>query len=191
MIVYHGTDIESACNIINNGIDLSCGDKSVDNGQGFYTTPSYDFALKRAKNTAKTASMFNGRLVQPAVIELEIDLDNAMISYDVNVKSFNGCTDDWKQFIVFNRLGKKFLKKWKIDSKNHNLDAKYDIVIDETADSHIADIVSSMRYAKSIDNLKENISKVDKSNKEYWDKQISLHTLAALNFVKSMKIKNN
>lgn len=49
MIVYHGTDSDSAWHIINDGIDLFVGDDSVDNGRGFYTTPSREFASRRAK----------------------------------------------------------------------------------------------------------------------------------------------
>jgi len=35
MILYHGTDILSAINICENGIDVRCGLKYADFGQGF------------------------------------------------------------------------------------------------------------------------------------------------------------
>ena len=187
MVVYHGTDSLSAANIVNNGIDIKYGEKSVDNGQGFYTTPNLSFALERAKTMTIAASKFNGSSsLTPAVIEIEISLPDNVLEF--NILRIDGCTHKWKEFVLFNRLGKRFLNKWNITSNNHNLDSKYDIVIDETADAHITDMVSSLRYADSINNLDEIIGKVDRSDDECWDKQISFHTKKSLKCVGNMKI---
>ena len=50
MLLYHGTISSGADNIIKNGISLSKGKLKVDFGQGFYTTPSLEFAKSTAVN---------------------------------------------------------------------------------------------------------------------------------------------
>lgn len=53
MKLYHGTISTGAENIIKNGIKLERGKPKVDFGQGFYTTPSFNFAMSTAINKAK------------------------------------------------------------------------------------------------------------------------------------------
>ena len=50
MKLYHGTISTGAENIINNGIKLDHGKPKVDFGQGFYTTPSFNFAMRSEDN---------------------------------------------------------------------------------------------------------------------------------------------
>ena len=189
MIVYHGTDNLSAESILANGIKLKYGDKSVDNGQGFYTTPNLQFAAERAKETAYRKSMLTEQALYPVVIE--IDLQIPINDSDITIKSFDeGCTYEWKEFIFYNRIGRRALQKWEIKSNNHNLDAKYDIVINETADTGVNRTVANYRYKKNVNvhDLQEIINTINKSSRPYWDKQISLHTKKACSFIKSMKI---
>lgn len=88
MIVYHGTDSESTHNIVDDVIDLACGDIYVDNAQGFYTTPSKEFAANKAKMmTAKKRRLHMGDNLQPVVIKINIDLDTD----EVHIKEFGGC----------------------------------------------------------------------------------------------------
>lgn len=66
MIVYHGTDS------ISTKIDLRRGNKSVDNGAGFYTTPNLTFAMQRARTAAVRVSGFHtDEAVEPAMLEMD------------------------------------------------------------------------------------------------------------------------
>lgn len=185
MIVYHGTDKLSAQNIINNGIDVTCGDESVDNGKGFYMTPNFEFALQRAKTAARRKSKFNETTVYPAVLKIELDI-NAV--ENISVKEFKDCSFEWKEFIFYNRIGMRFINKWGIETDNHNLDCKYDVVIDETADNDVTSIITKFRYKKDISRLREEISKIKKSNSVHWDKQISIHSEESLACISSIEI---
>lgn len=188
MIVYHGTDSESAHNIVNIGIDLTCGEDSVDNAQGFYATPSKEFASSRAKMmTAKKRGLHMGNNLKPVVIEIDIDLDVD----GIHIKEFNGCDYEWKEFVFLNRMGARFLKHQKIMSTNHNLDIKYDVVIDETADAEIGQLVSQARYkeTRKVQNFETIISKINRSSNPMWDKQISFHSVESIHrCIKSMRI---
>ena len=104
----------------------------------------------------------------------------------MSIKEFEDCSYEWKEFIFFNRIGIRFITKWNLKTNNHNLDAKYDIVINETADSDVAAIISKFRYEKNISALTEEISKIEKSNSIYWDKQISIHTQRACSCISSI-----
>lgn len=188
MIVYHGTDSDSAQNILKDGINLKCGNPSVDNGQGFYTTPSKLFALRRAKiMTLKVCGFRSERESIPVVLEIAID----ETAFDaLNVLEIPDCTDQWKEFVLYNRLGKRFLRDQKIESTNHNLDFKFDLVMDETADAGVGDIVSEIRYQETRRkyDLQAAINKIHKSNSKVWGKQISFHTKRALQCIKSIKV---
>lgn len=178
MIVYHGTDSHSAQNIIENGIDFSYGDESVDNALGFYTTPSKEFAVRRAKMTTARAKMFQGdNELKPVILQIEIDETQFQF---LNVKELDGCPYEWKEFVFFNRAGKRFMSSQGIFSTNHNLDFKYDVVIDETADAGVGKIVSGARYKDTRSDIGVAIKKIKKSNNIFWGKQISFHTYHAL-----------
>ena len=186
MIVYHGTDSISARNIVKNGIDLAYGNKFADNGQGFYMTESRAFAERRAKMVALSQREFQkDQDISPALlsIELEIDADSGLC-----IKEFPFCDADWQEFVAYNRLGEKFLANRGILNTNHNLDAKYDIVIDETADAGLSDIISKIRKYYSPSLMQELIRAVGKSNDPVWDRQISLHSRRAVKCIKSTQM---
>lgn len=190
MTVYHGTDSISAENIMDTGIDVKHGNEFVDNAKGFYTTPNKNFAMQRAKTTANRVRRFHGgENVEPVVLEIELDLN---CTGDLQVKEFAGCTYEWKEFVFYNRLGREFLDQRHIDAENHNLDAKYDVVTDETADAAINDIVSDFKYQGNMDDIRSVIEQIEKSSRRDWDKQISLHTDQAVKIcVKSIQIIKN
>lgn len=189
MIVYHGTDGYSAQNIIENGIDLKYGEKSVDNGRGFYTTPNKEFAIRRARMVTDSARKFRkDDELKPAILQIEIDEN---MFRELNVKEFVGCTYEWKEFVLYNRVGSRFLRNQKIQTTNHNLDYKYDIVIDETADAGVGEIVSGVRYKETRNDtdLRSTINKIRKSRNKIWGKQLSFHSRRALRrCIKSIKI---
>ncbi len=180
MIVYHGTDSYSAQNIMEAGIDLARGEESVDNARGFYTTPSREFALRRARMTTAAVGKFRkDATLRPAVLEIEIDGD---VLKKLNVLEFTGTTYQWKEFVFYNRAGKRFLRSQGIVSSNHNLDLVYDVVIDETADAGVGGLVSNFRYKETrggID-LRTAINKVQRSNSSTWGRQMSFHTSRAV-----------
>lgn len=189
MIVYHGTDSSSAQNIVQNGIDLTYGDESVDNAQGFYTTPSKEFASRRAQVMTDAAKKFRKKDdLKPVVLEIDV---NESAFEKLSIKKFSGETFQWKEFVLYNRLGKRFLRDQGIISSNHNLDMKYDVVIDETADAGIGSIVSNIRYKETRHNgdLKAVIEKIGKSDEACWDMQVSFHSYRAIeSCIKSIKI---
>ena len=89
-LVYHGTTLEFADNIVKNGIDLTIGRKNLDFGQGFYTTADKRQAIEWAKKVS-----YN---VRPAVIVFQSSLDN------LNVKYFPFQNDEWKDVVYKNRI---------------------------------------------------------------------------------------
>lgn len=187
MIVYHGTDNYSAENIIKTGIDLKIGKKYVDNGQGFYTTQSREFAARRAAAAVEDAKDYREEDPRPVLLQIEFD-ENAFDN--LNIAIFTGCTYEWKEFVFFNRMGTHFLNHQKIASSNHNLDFKFDIVIDETADSGVTKIIQSLKYTRPrySSDWKSQINKIKKSKKVSWSNQISFHSIRALQCIKSMQI---
>ena len=187
MILYHGTDNISAESIIKNGIDLKFGKKYVDNGPGFYLTPNLEFAVRRAQMTADMLKQFrSAQKIYPAVLEIEFELPKN--DHNIIIKEFVGSGYDWKEFVFYNRAGYGFIQGNNIDTNNHNLDCKYDIVIDETADAGISNIVSEAKKKENIEFLEAYIDLVEKSTKEYWGKQISLHSDRACSYINSIKI---
>lgn len=84
---YHGTDIVSARNILENGIDLNAGRTLHDFGKGFYTTEDYMQAARWAGNSKEAA-----------VIAFYCDTDK------LDGVVFNGFTDEWKEAIYSNRV---------------------------------------------------------------------------------------
>lgn len=150
-IVYHGT-ISKHKDSLMSGIDINKGYPSVDFGQGFYTTGSYEQALRLAKDRAKAHNRMN-----------KTDLTFPMvISYSVDKNILNGCkglifdlpNEKWKEFIYNNRVGKDFLI-----SNYNNLKQKYAYVYGCVADSNITKItrqikLSEINYGVFIDNLK-------------------------------------
>lgn len=190
MIVYHGTDSKSADNILKNGINLSYSNPSVDNGKGFYTTPNLEFAYRRANSRTTKTLFFNDTYdVTPAVLQLTIDIESNLS--DLNILRFDGCIDDWKEFVLLNRLGRQYIRKRHIVSSNHNLDQKYDIVIDETADTDISRIVDELKYGKLPLSYRAFLNRINKSNIPCWDKQISFHTEKAINCIKEITLIDN
>lgn len=189
MKVYHGTDSRSAQDIIQSGIKLYLGAKYTDNAQGFYVTESKEFAVRRANMVATRArKKYNSTQIKPAVIEMEINLE-AMA--ELNVKIF-GKEDEgeWKEFVFKNRLGQEELDKRQISNTNHNLDMKYDIVMDETADARVSTLVEQFRtsYARGDNDFQRMACQIDISPNAVWAKQISFHSENALKLITSMRI---
>ena len=93
---WHGTTGDSACNIINYGIDINTGEKNRDFGQGFYlNTNLYDainYAIQKSSFLNKTWA---------GVVAFE----KPEASVDRPWFQFTDTTlDNWEEFVVANRL---------------------------------------------------------------------------------------
>ena len=126
-LVYHGTTLEFADNIVKNGIDLTIGRKNLDFGQGFYTTADKRQAIEWAKKVS-----YN---VRPAVIVFQSSLDN------LNVKYFPFQNDEWKDVVYKNRI-------LKVDPLTG-----YDCVIGPMADGKIQRLISGVSLNKITKNV--------------------------------------
>lgn len=176
MKLYHGTISTGAENIINNGIKLDHGKPKVDSGQGFYTTPSFNFAMSTAINKANKTNAYNRQLnVKPYVLTYDFDFKKA--KKNCNVLSFSEADIKWAQFIINNRNGFDYMDS--INSHFHNIYHNYDIVQGSIADKDI------VLLAKSLNTLKEKVKPDDIDNMLYnfITKQISFHTHKSLNYI--------
>lgn len=191
--VYHGTTLTSAEAILKDGIRLDKGDPHTDNGQGFYTTENKAFAEARAKQAAKKElnqlkkkypnsrwgfrrMMALQKKVKPAVIKLILLIDDPGLS----VKKFNGCSEEWQRFIFANRISDKKFAEWEINTFPHNRDQKYDVVIDETADTGVSSLISQAEFYSDGTDLDDYTSQIGIPSTTEWGTQISFHTQKAL-----------
>ena len=94
--LFHGTDWESAINIVANGIDLTAGKRGTDFGsQCFYLGLSFDMAVKMAVRKGGTE--------QAAVVVYHVDWLDGIASHD-----FDEPNSDWKSTVFkFRRFSDK------------------------------------------------------------------------------------
>lgn len=177
MLLYHGTISSGADNIIKNGISLSKGKLKVDFGQGFYTTPSLEFAKSTAVNKAnKTNSYMRAEHVKPYVLTYEFN--ELAANNTCNILSFTETDLDWTQFIINNRNGNDYVSH--IGSDFHNIAHRYDIVKGAIADKDIvllAKLLNDTNKKATIENIKNIIYHYD-------TQQISFHTYKSLSYLK-------
>ena len=180
--LYHGTNQSSALSIINDGIDLSKSKKFLDFGPGFYMTDN----IKKAKNWARRkAEVLNRRYMlseTPYIITINID---DTIFNSLKCKIFERRNSEWAYFIMVNRIGSVEVAN-QLNLSDHNLDAKYDIVIGEIADGSVSDIAFKIR--ENIDEFNSvSLNDLLPDNGMYYGKQFSLHTSSALSCIISIK----
>lgn len=178
MIVYHGTILNYAMDIINNGIDLNASKKYLDFGRGFYVTPNYDMAKNMAKRVAAINKKEN---VLPAIVSFEYD-ENLQL----NIKKFKNEDMEWAKFIMANRLTAALAKE--LGLQDINDDKQYDIVIGGTADGNVASIASDLRNGKlASKDYKLKVSDMLKSDESSYGTQIVFCTEKALACIKYIK----
>ncbi len=163
MLVYHGTDIDSAYKI-KSKIVVGYGSKSVDFGPGFYVTPDYE----TAKKWAIRKSIF--RRKKPVVVILEFD----EVAASGIIKKFDNDLM-WGKFIVNNRNGQEYIDC--VTEKINNLDAKFDIVYGRIADYDTIDIANALKEEK-----KELVSGKELIN-PYYSFQYSFHTEKGIEYL--------
>jgi hypothetical protein len=176
MKLYHGTISTGAENIIKNGIKLERGKPKVDFGQGFYTTPSFNFAMSTAINKANKTNAYDSELnVKPCILTYNFDLEKA--KKNCNVLTFSETDIKWAQFIINNRNGFDYMDS--VGSHFHNVKHQYDIVQGSIADNEI------VLLAKNLNTLKERVktNDIDSMLYSYITKQISFHTYKSLNYI--------
>ncbi|MCD7956484.1 MAG: DUF3990 domain-containing protein [Lachnospiraceae bacterium] len=171
MILYHGTDLNSAANICKQGIDLGKSQKKLDFGAGFYTTPDIEKAKKRALLKSE------GNAARARIVAIEVD-DVRFAS--LIKKEFNNANQEWCEFILINRCGKALLSV--MAGRDHNLDNRYDVVCGEIADSSISSIVYEIKKGKR--KAEEvNYSELLPDSLRSYGYQISFHTKKSLSCI--------
>lgn len=193
MLLYHGTDNLAAKNITTCGIDFDKCDRFTDNARGFYLSKDKEFAKERARTMTFAP-------YKPVVIEMYFNEEKAR--KNLSIKTFDRITDDWKFFVAFNRTG---FEKFKLmnsffPNKLHNLDYKYDVVIDIPADARISLITDKIdRILDDVNNLRkplkayrrdvlELIYSINEGNVDLDAKQYSFHTARSLKYLELSRI---
>lgn len=134
MILYHGSNIDIEA------IDLTKSRPNKDFGQGFYLTEDKQQALRMAQQKV----LQSGGI--PTVNTYEFD-EVHLTDNTVKVKSFEGYTEEWAQFILANR-------NRRTQEKLHDCD----IVIGAIADDKVG--VQLFRYMKEYIDLPTLVKKL-------------------------------
>lgn len=121
MILYHGSNVDIKT------IDLSKCSPNKDFGRGFYLTTIKEQAQRMALRVAR---MYGG---SPCINEYSFD-DKVLSLNDLNIRRFNGPSEEWAQFVITNRNYKRI----KNISEDNNIDNRYDIVIGPIANDDLA-----------------------------------------------------
>ena len=171
MILYHGTDSDSASDIKENGIDLTRGKVRADFGKGFYLTPDKTNAIIWARRKSIYTT--------PYIVSVDFDLDAAR--RNGWVKEFQGCSIEWAQFVINNRNREAYIEKMALN--DNNLDGRYPVVIGQIADGNIGEVSARLR---------EQLSPVTETElkaitEAIYPLQISLHTEYVLPLIKSYR----
>lgn len=178
MKLYHGTNCNSAKDIVKNGICLQHSKPFLDFGPGFYTTPSYDHAaLTAIRKTRK----YNARYKQheePYIVELDFRPINGV---KLSTVAYQRHSEKWGRFVLNNRLTPDILSAY--NRLEHNQDAKYDVCYGEIADGKI------VNKAYMVNNgliMPEEVDYNDfiKNNRDVYPQQYSFHTLKAVSCIK-------
>lgn len=172
-VVYHGTVSVHRESLLS-GIDVNKGYKSVDFGQGFYTTSDFEQAVGIAK--ARTYQYkYNKSRQYPQ------DVFPMVISYSVDKKIlsrnkgliFDEPNNKWKEFIYNNRVGNTYTV-----SAYNNLNQKYQYVYGCVADSEIIEMISDVKNGNSNFGIFIDMLKALKGEKY---NQLSFHTNSIAN----------
>lgn len=142
MKIYHGTILQYAVDIYNNGVNLNRSKNFLDFGKGFYTTPD----IEMAKDMANRVCAFEKRIkrchnIFPAIISFDYKED-----IKLNYKNFEKEDIEWAKFIMANRLFPEIANQ--LGLLDNNYDFKYDIIIGGIADGNVASIASNLRFRK-------------------------------------------
>lgn len=167
MILYHGTNLDIQ------SIDLALCRPYKDFGRGFYTTEILEQAQKMAKRVAR---IYGG---EPIVNVYEI-IDDFINSSELNMMNFGSVpSEKWAVFVMNNR--NKFFTDF--ESKDCNVDCKYDIVLGPIADDDMA--VLFRQYQSNLISLETLINGM--TFRETTN-QCSFHTERAVKLLKKVGV---
>ncbi|XP_020627048.1 uncharacterized protein LOC110064346 [Orbicella faveolata] len=108
MLLFHGTDHQSAANILNRGIYLPAGRQKRDfsSGKGFYVTTSLDHAFKWARSTTS----------KPAILTFQVERNDLLNAKKLDLTSN---VEEWKKTVHYFRsdegpvyIGKEITKAY-------------------------------------------------------------------------------
>lgn len=122
MKLYHGS------NVLVEHIDLHKGRRGKDFGQGFYLTA--DLSQARRMADVVVERMGNGT---PCVSIYDFD-ENVMKLQKLNIKTFDGYSEEWAEFVLMNR-----------NNKSNKPAHDYDIVYGPIADDRVGVQISRYR----------------------------------------------
>lgn len=172
MILYHGTSAADANNIIENGISVFIGKRYVDFGQGFYTTPD--------KQTAVRWAIRKSDYEKPALIGINFDLDAAL--NDLKILRFDTPSLDWAQFVINNRAGIFYVQHLNDKAFKKYNNHFYDVCIGQIADGDVFNLSRKIALeGRTV--TEEDVKNI--TGKTY-PQQISLHTETACKYVISV-----
>jgi hypothetical protein len=172
MEVFHGTFLEAAESIRDDGILLRKCKANTDFGRGFYVSPYYEYAARTAWKKYLVSKKYGKPLV-PVVVSFEYDaVKGAYFEH-----AFGDTEDtEWLQFIINNRCGVPYAIS--VGSRFHNLDLEYEIVSGRIADQNITLLANELKLSP------RRITEKDVSEVRYTHDasavQISFHTPEAL-----------
>lgn len=132
-ILFHGTLMDRAANILLDGFDFSKLNVRADFGKGFYVTDSYALARHTALTRYIQEKQSTGSAYPPVVIRVKVVCKNIE---EYRIKEFYGETLQWKRFVCSNRWFDKIKNIY--PHYEHNTDQRYDIVVGLTADGKIS-----------------------------------------------------
>ena len=121
MILFHGSNTDIA------RIELSKCRPNKDFGKGFYLTTIREQAVRMAQRVAR---MYGGSPILN-IYEFD-DADKNLTS--LNVRRFNGPSEEWAKFVITNRNATKLTDS----PKDSNIDCKFDLVIGPIANDDLA-----------------------------------------------------
>ncbi len=113
MKLYHGS------NMAIDAIDLNRGRRGKDFGRGFYLSADLDQALMMAERTVAREETGT-----PTITTYEFDDSIIHSPTDLNIKTFDGYTRQWAEFIMMNRRNKS-------NEQVHNFDIVYGPIADD------------------------------------------------------------
>lgn len=170
MILFHGSNVEIF------EIDFEKCKPYKDFGKGFYLTTLKEQAKRMAENKS---ALYGG---QPIVTIYEVD-DDILEKDELNTRSFSMIpTIEWARFIVNNR--NRDFKDF--DSRESNIDCKYDVVLGPVADDAIASTIRRfMGESLDEDGLVRKLT-YKKLNDQY-----SFHTDRAIAYLRKVGVLND
>lgn len=161
MKLYHGS------NILVKSPDLKFAKKGRDFGVGFYLTSYKEQAQRWALRKTREGKGH-------AYVSIYTFDEIAFESNGLNIKVFNGISEDWATFVKNCRL--------EIQDLNSNWDFKYDIIIGEVANDRMYALFELFEAG-------EITAEVFVSTLKYKEKsnQYSFHTEKSLNYMKYLE----